>query len=199
MNSSNPLRPTKISRDVAPFMDGKFDLVSLSKDSDRLQKLWSKSNYIAILPFERTEDDKIKSIYCLKFENLATGQSDVSLLIDIVDNEKDQTSYDSVGRALLEEAGLNIDDAGITEDDIFYIGTMTTSEPVSAKFKCYAVDLTKISKPDTAIEFARTLSKSSFIKDSSEIVKIGFHQVVNGDYSDVTILAGSFLLVSYFN
>jgi hypothetical protein len=201
MNSDqpNPLQPAKITRTVTPFMNGSFDQVSLSRDSNKAERLISKSNYIAILPFDRTDDSKIRSIYALKFENHATGQIDVALITDTVDSEKDQTPFDSIGRALLEEAGLNIDELGLTEDDIFYIGTMTTSEPVSSKFKCYAIDLTKINRPDVEIEFTRNLSKSPFNKDSSEIVKIGFHQIVNGDYSDVTILAGSFLLVSYFN
>jgi 8-oxo-dGTP pyrophosphatase MutT (NUDIX family) len=158
-----------------------------------------KVNYIAIIPFERTSDDKIKAIYGVELQNHATGQRDTTLLVDSVDPARDQTTFDTVCRALLEEAGLNIEEVGLTEDDIFYLGDITSSLPVSSKFKCYAIDLSKLSKPNSQIEFTRTLSKSSFEKDSSEIVKLGFHQVVNGDFSDATILAASFLLVSYFN
>ena len=86
---------------------------------------------------------------------------------------------------------------GLTEDDIFYLGNISTSIPANANFKCYAVDLTKASNPDSPIEFGRTLAKSPFTKDSSEIVKLGFHQVVNGDFTDATILAGAFLLFAY--
>jgi len=198
-NNRNPLTPAQIIKSVSPLGSGKYDLISMIRDSDRAEKISSRENYILILPFERTEDSKIKAIYGVKFENPATGQPDVSLLTDVIDFEKDTTSFDSVGRSLLEEAGLNIEDAGLNEDDIFYIGTMTTSEPAIAKFKCYAIDLTKISRPNESIRFTRNLSKSAFTKDdSSEIVKIGFHEIVNGDYSDASILAGSFLLVSYF-
>jgi hypothetical protein len=198
-NNPNPLQPAKINRSVSPFMNGNFDLVSLTRNSDKYEHLSSKQNYVAILPFDRTDDGKIKSIYGVKFENHATNQTDVTLLIDTIDPDKDQTPFDAIGRSLLEEAGLNIEEMGVAEDDIFYLGIMTTSEPVSSKFKCYAVDLTKLSKPDKPIDFTRNLSKSAFTRDDSEIVKIGFHQVVNGDFSDVTILAGAFLLVSYFN
>jgi hypothetical protein len=193
------LQPNKINKSTSQLLNGDFDLVSLTRDSQKLDKLTCKLNYIAILPFERTADDRIKAVYGLKFENHATGQTDTSLLIDIVDPTKDQTPFDTVCRALLEEAGVNVEELGVDENDIFYLGTISTTTPVNSKFKCYAVDLTNAANPESPIEFARTLSKSNFDKDSSEIVKIGFHQVVNGDFTDSTILAGSFLLVSYFN
>jgi hypothetical protein len=197
-NNSNPLEPTKITKNVVPLDGGKFDMVSLSRNTDTDHKIVSKPNFIAIIPFERNEEDKISYVYAIKFQNHATDQSEVSLLVDSLDSERDSTAYDSVGRALLEEAGLNIDEIGITEDDLFYLGPMTFSEPISAKFKCYAVDLTKVVRPDEQLEFTTTLAKSPFTRGESEIVRLGFHQVVNGDYPDVTILAGAFLLVSYF-
>lgn len=193
------LVPSKPIKSTSPLLNGNFDLISLTRDSEKADFLNCKLNYIAILPFDRTADDKIKSIYAVKSENPAIGQTSTSLIIDTVDPAKDQTSFDTVCRSLLEEAGLNIEELGIGEDDIYYLGLISTSTPVNSKFKCYAVDLSKISKPDSAIDFTRNLSKQPFIKDSSDIVKIGFHQVVNGDFSDATILAGSFLLVSYFN
>lgn len=193
------LQPNKINKSTSQILGGAFDVVSLTRDSDKADRLMSKVNYIAVLPFERTADDRIKAIYGLKFENHATGQSDTSLLVDTVDPSKDQTPFDTVCRALLEEAGVNIEELGVDENDIYYLGNISTSIPVNSKFKCYAVDLTKAANPESPIEFARTLSKSKFDKDSSEIVKLGFHQVVNGDFTDSTILAGSFLLVSYFN
>lgn len=193
------LQPNKINKSTSQILNGEFDVVSLSRDSDKTDRLTSKVNYIAVLPFERTADDRIKAIYGLKFENHATGQMDTRLLVDTVDPSKDQTPFDTVCRALLEEAGVNIEELGVDEDDIFYLGNISMTIPVNSKFKCYAVDLTKAANPEKPIEFARTLSKSKFDKDSSEIVKLGFHQVVNGDFTDSTILAGSFLLVSYFN
>jgi 8-oxo-dGTP pyrophosphatase MutT (NUDIX family) len=189
----------KIVKSVSPLLNGEFEIISLSKDQEKTDHISSKANYIAILPFEKTSDDKIKSIYCLRSDNPATGQTDTTLIVDQVDPARDQTPYDSVCRAMIEEAGIDLDEIGITGSEIFYLGTITSSVPVSAKFKCYAVDLTKVAKSDKQIEFARTLSKSKFTKDSSEIVKLGFHQVVNGDFSDSTILSGAFLLVSYFN
>ena len=196
MNQPNP---PKILKNVSPLLNGKFDLVSLSRDTAKSERLSSKTDYLVVLPFDRTEDGKVKSVYCVKADDPVTDAASVTLLIDAVDKDKDTTPFDSVTRALLEEAGLNIEELGITEDDMFYIGNLSTTEPAYAKFRCYAVDLTKISRPDVPIEFARTLSKSAFTKDSSEIVKVGFHQIVNGDYTDVSILAGTFLLISYFS
>ena len=192
-------QPNKINKTTSKILNGEFDVVSLSLNADKQERLTSNVNYIAILPFERTPDDRIKSIYGLKFENHATGQTDTRLLIDTVDPSKDQTPFDTVCRALLEEAGVNIEELGLDENDIFYLGVISTTVPVNSKQKCYAVDFTNAANPESPIEFARTLSKASFDKDSSEIVKLGFHQVVNGDFTDSTILAGSFLLVSYFN
>jgi hypothetical protein len=190
---------SKITKTISPILNGRFDVVSLTKGQDKDDFLSVKVKYIAVLPFERTADDKIKAIYGLKFENPATDQTDVTIVTDTINPTVDGSYYDSVVRALIEEAGLDIEKAGINEDDIFYIGNISTSLPATAQIKCYAVDFSKISNPESPIEFARTLSKSKFTKDSSEIVKIGFHQVVNGDFSDSLILSGSFLLISYFN
>lgn len=197
--NSNPLLPSKITKSVSPILNGKYDLVSLTKDNNKSERISVNRNYVIVLPFERTEDQKIKSIYGISFENPVSSKEDVTLITGEVDLEKDTTAYDSVGRILLEEAGLNIDDAGLIEDDIFYLGIITTVEPVFSKFKCYAVDLTKISRPDHSIDFTRNLSNSIAFNENSEVVKIGFHQVVNGDYSDACILSSCFLLVSYFN
>jgi hypothetical protein len=96
---------------------------------------------------------------------------------------------------LVEEAGLDIDALSINENNIFYLGEITTTWPVSSTLQCYGIDLTG----KASLEFTRNLSKDPFIKDESSIIQANFHQVVNGDYSDSTVLAGSFLLVSYFN
>lgn len=197
-NKANPLEPAKIVKSISSLIDGKFDLVSLSRATEKDERIRSTQDYVIILPFDRTDDNKLANIYCRQFENPATDGEDATLIIDIVDDERDETSYDTIGRSLLEEAGLNLEEEGLGEDETFYIGQLTLAEPVGAKFKCYAVDITKISKPGESIDFTTNLSKFKFIKDSSEIVKVGFHQIVNGDYSDALILAGAFLLVSYF-
>lgn len=193
------LAPVKITKTVTPILNGQFDLVSLSREQHKSEKLISKANHIAIIPFDCSSDGKIKSIYGLKFENHATGQKDVTLLTDSVDSSKDKTAYDAVFRVFLEEAGVNLEESGIVEDDIFYLGYITSAVPVNSKFKCFAVDLTKLTGAKSKLEFTRTLSKANFEKDSSEIAKIGFNQVVNGDFTDSMILSGAFLLISYFS
>jgi hypothetical protein len=193
------LVPAKITRTVTPILNGEFDVVSLSREHHKADRLVSKANYIAVLPFDCLPDGKIKSIYGLKFDNHATGQKDVTLITDSFDQNRDKTAYDSVFRLFLEEAGVNLEDSGITEDDIFYLGNITSAVPVSAKFKCFAIDLTKLASLKQSPEFTRNLSKSSLEKDSSEIARLGFNQVANGDFTDSMILSGSFLLVSYFS
>jgi hypothetical protein len=176
---------------------GKFNLKTVALDNTRMNHYVSTdSSYVCLVPFEKLEDNRISAMYLLKFVNPTTGETDHSLIMDEVNFDVDSTSYDSVRRSLTEEAGLNIDELGVTDDRLFYLGDITMSVPVGAKMACYGIDLTGISK--NPIEFTRTLAKDSFIKDKSSIVKVGFHQLVNGDYSDATVLAGSFLLVSYF-
>jgi len=193
------LTPPKITRSITPILNGAFDLVSLNRDQHKSERLVSKANHIAILPFDCSPDGKIRSIYGLKFNNQAIDQPGVTLVTDQLDQARDKTSYDAVCRAMLEEAGLNLEELGITENEIFYLGNITTAVPVTSKFKCFAVDLTKLTGPKSKLEFTRNLSKSDFEKDSSEIIKLGFTQVVNGDFSDSMVLSGAFLLVSYFN
>lgn len=197
-NNVNPLQPARVVKTVSPGDGEKYDIISLARNTDTDKKIRLTQNYIAIVPFERNEEDKIAYVYAVKFSNYATDSSDVTLIIDSIDSERDTTAYDAIGRTLLEEAGLNMEEVGLSEDDVFYLGPMTLSDPIIAKFRCYAVDLTKISRPDKPFEFTTNLSKYPFTRGESEIVKLGFHQIVNGDYSDATILAGSFLLVSYF-
>jgi len=189
----------KILTTVSPLLNGEFEVISMTRGQEKADQIRSKAGYIAVLPFERGTDGKLKSIYCVKSENPATSQTDVTLVIDKIDSTKDTTSYDTVCRAMIEETGIDLEKLGIDSGDIFYLGAITTAIPVNSRFLCYAIDLTKADNPKKPIEFARTLSKSNFTKDSSEIVKLGFHQVVNGDYSDATVLSGAFLLVSYFN
>ena len=132
----------KIVKSVSPLLNGEFEVISLSRESDKADHISSKANFIAILPFERTSDNKIKSIYCLRSDNPATDHSDTTLIVDQVDPLRDQTPHDSVCRAMIEETGINLDEMGISENEIYYLGNVTSSVPVSAKFKCYAVDLT---------------------------------------------------------
>lgn len=198
MDNKNPLTPAEITKTISSLIDGKFNLVALSKADERDDRIRSTQDYIIILPFDRTDNNKIANIYCREFNDPSTDEDDTTLIIDAVDEDRDPTSYDSITRSLLEEAGINLEEEGLTEDDIYYIGPLTLAEPIGAKFKCYAVDLTKISRPGENINFTTNLSKFKFTKDSSNIIKVGFHQIVNGDYSDAIILAGVFLLVSYF-
>lgn len=181
------------SRTATSF--GKFDVVTLSKDQASSNYLSTQGRHICLLPFEMNVEKSIKSVFLLEFPNHSLGQTAHSLVIDEMDPNTDSTPFDAVCRALIEEAGVNIDELGLNENQIFYLGDITTSFPVSSTMHCYGIDVTGKS----ALEFTRNLSKDQFTKDESSIIKVGFHQVVNGDYSDSTVLAGSFLLVSYFN
>lgn len=175
---------------------GKFNVLNITQDQRNSQYLFDETSYVCILPFDRTKDGGIKSLYLLKFPNQSTGQTAHSLIIDEINPDTDRTTYDSVGRSLIEEAGVNLDDHGLNENHIFFLGEITLSSPISAQMHCYAIDLSHL---ENQPEFTRTLSKDHFIKDHSSIERVGFHQIVNGDFSDATVLAGSFLLISYFN
>lgn len=174
---------------------GRFNVLALTKDQSTNHYLSDDLEYICLIPFERGADNSIKSIFVLDYESPANGETIQSLVLDTVNPDLDKTPFDSVCRALIEEAGLDIESLGITEDKIYYLGDIQNNVLASAKMHCFAVDLTSTN----VLEFTRNLSKDIFIKDSSSIKKVGFHQVVSGDFSDSTILAGSFLLISYFN
>lgn len=174
---------------------GKFKVLTVNKDQASNQYLADDQEYICLIPFETGKDQAIKSIYLLDYVSPITGDQTQSLIIDSVNSDFDKTPYDSVGRALIEEAGLNPDEINLSENDIYFLGDIDVNFPASTKLHCYGVDLTNKS----ISEFTRNLSKDPFIKDGSSIKKVNFHQVVSGDFPDSTVLAGSFLLVSYFN
>lgn len=174
---------------------GKFNVFTVSKDQKTNQYLSDDLEYICLLPFEKGKDSAIKSIFLLDYANPVNGAKVNSLIVDEVNPDFDKTPYDSVMRALTEEAGINVDELKLSENDIYYLGNIDSNFPANTKLHCYAVDLSGKS----SVEFTRNLSKDSFTKENSSIQKIGFHQVVSGDFSDSLVLAGSFLLVSYFN
>ncbi|CAB4218114.1 hypothetical protein UFOVP1604_3 [uncultured Caudovirales phage] len=180
-----------------PSKIGKFNLLTVNRDQHSAQYLSVDSEYICLIPFTKTAEDTIKSIYALEFPNKSNGQTAHTLIIDEVNSDLDRTPYDSVCRALVEEAGLNIEQLGLTENQIFYLGDIAMNSPITLTMHCYGIDLGKPAKD--GFEFTRNLSKDNFTKDDSKIINIGFHQVVNGDFPDTTILSGSFLLASYFN
>lgn len=198
-NIVNPLLPAKIQKSNTKILDSKYNVLSLTYNDMVYEKIISNDQYIMLLPFDRTSDNKIKSIYCLTFENPQTNKDDGTLLFDTIDKSKDSTTYDSIGRILLEEAGLNLTENNINEDSIYYLGNVSTFEPMISNFKCYGIDLTKLNRPNKPIEFTRTLSKYPYMRDNSKIEQIGFHEIVAGNYSDATILSGCFLLISYFS
>jgi len=186
----NPIINTKDSSKL-----GKFNVVTLNQDSNTAHYLSDDLEYVCIVPFEKSENGSIKSIYVLDYQSPVSGSQIQTLVSDQVNPDLDKTPYDSVGRALIEEAGLNIDELGLTEDHIYYLGDIQMNSPVSVNMHCYGVDITS----KKVLEFTRNLSKDHFTKSNSAIKKVGFQQIVNGDYPDASILAGSFLLVSYFS
>lgn len=174
---------------------GNLNVFSMNKDDKKAQYVKDELEYVCLIPFEKGNGFTLKSIYLLDYTEPVDGKPVKSLIIDTVDPDLDQTPYNTVMRALVEEAGVNVDSLGITENDIYYLGDIDSNFPVGAKLHCYAVDLSN----KQTVEFTRNLSKNSFIKDSSSITKVDFQQIVSGDFSDSLVLAGSFLLVSYFN
>jgi len=197
-NNTNPLIPGNITKNSSSLIDGKLNIIELSRDGISTKKIEVIQDYILIIPFDRTQDNSISNIYIKKYTDPVKDESISTMIMDIIDFNRDNTSYDAVGRVLLEEAGLNLEEEGLGEDEIFYIGPLSINDPIYSNVKCYAIDLTKINRPGENIDFTTNLSKFNFIKDSSDIIKVGFHQIVNGDYSDVFILGSTFLLISYF-
>ena len=174
---------------------GKFNVVTINKDSQTAQFLSAKPKYVAILPFDRNSENGIKSMYLLQTPNRSINSPVHTLIVDEIDADRDRTPYDSVCRALIEEAGLDLEAVGLNEDNVFFLGEISTNIPVTSVFACYAIDITAKS----SIEFTRNLSKDSISKDESSITRVGFHEVVNGNFTDSLVLSASFLLVSYFN
>lgn len=182
-----------ISKDSSKL--GRFSVFTLSKDQHTNQYLADELDYICLIPFDKSEEGSIKSIYVLEYLNPVTDSQTESLIIDTINPDLDKTAYDSVCRALVEEAGLDIDSLGVNENSIYYLGDIQMNFPMAYRMHCYGIDITSKS----VLEFTRNLSKDHFTKDNSSIKKVGFHQVVNGDFPDSSVLAGSFLLVSYFS
>lgn len=187
------MQPTINTKDLSKI--GRFNVVTLNQDSNTAHYLSDDMKHVCVLPFDKSDTGSIKSIYILDYADPVSGSPVQTLVKDTVNPDLDKTPFDSVCRALIEEAGLNIDELGLTEDHIYYLGDIQMNSPISFNMHCYGVDITS----SKVLEFTRNLSKDPFTKNNSSIKKVSFQQVVNGDYPDSAILAGSFLLVSYFS
>jgi hypothetical protein len=172
---------------------GKLNIKTLSMGQHSKQIASDSSQYICILPFVRTQDNRIKSIYALETINPIDGTKEICSIIDEFNPDLDKTLFDSLNRSMVEEIGIDLESSGVSVNDIHLLGEFSQRFPVEANFVCYGVDLTG----KNSIEFTRALSKDKF--SESSIVNIEFYKVVNGDIKDSNIITSCFLLISNFN
>jgi hypothetical protein len=189
-------RPKIESR--VPLIDTRYEMVSIHRDQDQLNQLNYLKTGVAVLPFTRSQDGKISKIYALSQPNFINDQDSVTLITDEYDSELDASPFESVGRCMIEECGMDLSRFDLNEDSMFYLGDLSSVNPIYSTYKCYAIDVTGASS-NTNFAFSRVLSKNPVTKDNSSIEEIGFYKIVNGDHSDTLLLAACFLLVSYFS
>jgi hypothetical protein len=173
-------------------------MVSIQRDQDQLNQLNYLRTGVAVLPFSRSQDGKISKIYALSQPNFINDQDSITLITDEYDSEVDSSPFESVGRCMIEECGIDLSRFQLNEDSMFYLGDLSSINPMYSNYKCYAIDVTDASS-NTSFSFSRVLSKNPVTKDSSSIEEVGFYKIVNGDHSDALLLAACFLLVSYFS
>lgn len=181
-----------------PLVDTRYEMVSVHKDQDQINQLNFLKTGVAVLPFTRSQDGKILKIYAFSQPDFIRDQDSMTLITDEYNSEIDSSPFDSVGRCMIEECGIDLSKFSLNEDSMFYLGDLSTVNPIYSTHKCYAIDVTDAST-NTNFTFSRVLSKNPVIKDNSSIEEIGFYKIVNGDHSDALLLAACFLLVSYFS
>lgn len=181
-----------------PLIDNRFEMVSIQRDQDTANQLNYLRTGVAVLPFTRGEDGKISKIYAMKQPNFIKDNDEVTLITDEYNDELDSSPFESVGRCMIEECGMDLSRFSLNEDSMFYLGDLSSVSPMYSTYKCYAIDLTEATGAKD-FGFSRVLSKNQLIRESSSIEEIGFYKVVNGDHSDSMLLAACFLLVSYFS
>jgi hypothetical protein len=189
-------RPKIESR--VPLIDTRYEMVSIQRDQDQLNQLNYLRTGVAVLPFTRSQDGKISKIYALSQPDFIKDQDSITLITDEYDSEVDASPFESVGRCMIEECGMDLSRFNLNEDSMFYLGDLSTVNPIYSTYKCYAIDVTDAAS-NTGFSFSRVLSKNPINKDSSSIEEVGFYKIVNGDHSDALLLASCFLLVSYFS
>jgi hypothetical protein len=173
-------------------------MVSIQRDQDQLNQLNYLRTGVAVLPFTRSDDGKILKVYALSQPNFIKDADEVTLITDEFNPELDMSPFETVGRCMIEECGMDLSRFSLNEDSMFYLGDLSSVNPIYSTYKCYAIDVTSVST-NTSFNFTRVLSKNALLKDSSTIEEIGFYKIVNGDHSDCLLLAACFLLVSYFS
>lgn len=189
-------RPKIESR--VPLVDDRYEMVSIHRDQDKLNQLNFLRTGVAVLPFTRSQEGKISKIYAFSQPDFIKDRDSITLITDEFDSEVDSSPFDSVHRCMIEECGIDLSRFKLNEDSMFYLGDISTVNPMYSTYKCYAIDVTDASS-NTNFNFSRVLSKNPVLKDNSSIEEIGFYKIVNGDHSDALLLAACFLLVSYFS
>lgn len=181
-----------------PLVDDRYEMVSIHRDQDKLNQLNFLRTGVAVLPFTRSQEGKISKIYAFSQPDFIKDRDSITLITDEFDSEVDSSPFDSVHRCMIEECGIDLSRFKLNEDSMFYLGDISTVNPMYSTYKCYAIDVTDASS-NTNFNFSRVLSKNPVLKDNSSIEEIGFYKIVNGDHSDALLLAACFLLVSYFS
>jgi hypothetical protein len=165
------------------FSDGKYSVHTFLDQDKKFRRLSCDSESICILPFELNESNQIKNVYLLKYDDYLLGGSKFTCVTDTFNKDK----YDSHFLAVEDCLNEKMEISNIDINDCYFLGTVSHGLPFSKEYRCYAVNITSdISKPGS----------SSFFSD---IEKIRFNRVINGNFPDSLILSCSLLLLSYFS
>ena len=180
MNPSNP----EFDK-TEEFSDGKYSVYSFSNSSNKFRRIACDQESICILPFELNENNQITNVYLFKYDDYLLGGSKLACITDTFDKDKFDSHFSAVENCLEDKMGVS----NIDINDCYFLGNVSHGIPFSKEYRCYAVNIT------SAISERNFLSQPAF----SDLEKIKFSKVVNGQVPDSLILSCSLLLLSYFS
>jgi hypothetical protein len=188
------MNPNKFSKNLAYSSEnGKYSAFNFTDGSTNFDRFESRDESICLLPFFKNEHDKISSLVLANcVDHVAEGKN----FLTCITQSHDQNKFNSYHLSFKESIEHNLSLKEVDVNDIFYLGEISFTIPVSKKYRCFAVNLSNHYDNFSELDQSALIHRNPKIVD---LKNIKFSSVVNGNVDDALCLACSMLLLSYFS
>jgi hypothetical protein len=176
------------------YNDDSFELVSINAGDDTLKKGRCKSEAVCILPFDLSEQNKIKDLYLLKQEDFFNKNVIRTCLTEDINDSIDDDSFDTFKRCIHKDLAIkNFNNI----DSCYYLGKISHTDPIVKDYYCYGICLNDYIKGPNG--FTPDLPTEEVNGKYYTLDKIRFSKAIKGEVNDSLVLSSCMLLISYIS
>jgi hypothetical protein len=188
------MNPNKFSKTLNYSSENnKYNVYNFSDGKTNFDKIESKGDTICIFPFFKNEHDKISSIVLANCIDHINEDKNFLTCITQTHNSNKFNSYHESFKDMLD---YNLGLKEVDVNDIFYLGEVSLTSPLSKRYRCFAVNLSNYYDHFSNLDQSNLTNRNPKILD---LKNIKFSSIVNGNIDDALCLSCSMLLLSYFS